>query len=45
MTLTTAPRGTFDLMPQQALVWQWMESENPGCIAFLWIRRDPHAHF
>ena len=27
MTLTTAPRGTFDLMPQQALVWQWMESK------------------
>ncbi|NLC54227.1 MAG: histidine--tRNA ligase [Firmicutes bacterium] len=26
MNLTTAPRGTFDLMPQQALVWQWMES-------------------
>lgn len=26
MNLTTAPRGTFDLMPQQALAWQWMEA-------------------
>lgn len=27
MNLITAPRGTFDLMPQQALAWQWMETK------------------
>ncbi len=26
MNLITAPRGTFDLMPPQAIVWEWMES-------------------
>ncbi|HEY8392562.1 MAG TPA: histidine--tRNA ligase [Capillibacterium sp.] len=26
MTVTTAPRGTYDIMPQQALVWQWLEN-------------------
>jgi histidyl-tRNA synthetase len=25
MSLTTAPRGTYDLMPNEALAWQWME--------------------
>lgn len=25
MTLTTAPRGTYDIMPNQALAWQWLE--------------------
>ncbi len=25
MKLTTAPRGTYDILPQDALTWQWME--------------------
>jgi histidyl-tRNA synthetase len=26
INLITAPRGTYDIMPDRALVWQWMES-------------------
>ncbi|HHT48892.1 MAG TPA: histidine--tRNA ligase [Firmicutes bacterium] len=27
MTLITVPRGTYDIMPKQALAWQWLEKK------------------